>query len=93
MAWHRTSLATGGVSLLLLHAAAGPVAALPGLLGLLLTVALLAQAELHYRRTVRRVADGRAPSEPRLLLGAAATAVALAVAAIGLVAAGAFPLT
>ncbi len=91
MAWQRTALALGGVSALLLHGASRPATAAPGLLGLAAALLLLGRAELRYVRTVRRAEDGRAPSSPRLLLGAAVAAVALAVAATTLVALGAVP--
>lgn len=91
LAWQRTALTVGAVSALLLHAASGPVTAAPGLLGLAVALALLLQAELRYVRTVRRAADGRAPSHPRLLGAAALAAVLLALAAVALVAMGEVP--
>ncbi|HQR25415.1 MAG TPA: DUF202 domain-containing protein [Nocardioides sp.] len=89
MAWQRTALGLGGVSALLLHRAAGnPLAALPGIAGMLVALGLLVVVERRYDRTVRRVAAGEVPAGPVLIRTVAAASVALALAALTLVAAG-----
>ena len=86
MAWQRTALGVGAVSALLLHhAGADAVAAVPGALGLLVALALLVVAERRYERTVRRVGAGEAPAGRAMIRTVAATATALAVAALVLV--------
>ncbi len=86
MAWQRTALGVGGVSALLLHEAGGRFwAAVPGLLGLGVTAALLVLTELRYEHTVHRVGVGRDPSAARLALVLSATVTTLAVLAIGLI--------
>ena len=89
MAWQRTALGLGGVSALLLHRAQGnPVAAIPGVAGMLVALALLVVIERRYERTVVRVVAGQAPAGPLLIRTVAAASVALAVAALALVVAG-----
>ncbi len=86
MAWQRTVLGVGGVSALLLHRADGnPLAAVPGVVGLLVALALLVVVERRYERTVRRVVAGETPAGPGLIRAVAAAAAALAVAALVLV--------
>lgn len=71
MAWQRTGLALAGFSALLVHLAdRDPLAAVPGLVGLVLALALLVVGERRYGWTVRRVEgdeDCMAPGLVRLL--------------------------
>ncbi len=51
MAWQRTALGIGGLSLLLLHRGSGdPVASIPGAAGLLAALTLLLMTEARYLR-------------------------------------------
>lgn len=85
MAWQRTALGLGGVSALLVHLSAGNVvAALPGLAGLLVTLALLLVGERRYVSLLNRVSAGEPVSgrtSVRLLSG---VVVAMSAAAIAL---------
>ncbi len=86
MAWQRTALGVGGVSALLLHETGGRlVAALPGLLGLVVAVILLVLTEVRYEYTVHRVGAGRDPVAAPLVRLMAGTVALLAVLSIGLI--------
>jgi putative membrane protein len=87
MAWQRTALGVGGVSALLLHETGGRLlAALPGLVGLLVSLVLLVLTEVRYEQTLRRVDAGETPSDAIPILVLACSVVGLAVAAIALIA-------
>ena len=86
MAWQRTSLGVAGVSAMLLHQTQGRLlAALPGVLGLVLATTLLVLSELRYERTTARVGAGANPVDARLMLLLAGTVTLLAAMALGLV--------
>lgn len=86
MAWQRTGLALGAVSALLLHKAGGDVvSAIPGLIGMMISIFVLIVSEVRYERTVRRVIAGETPARPAMLRLVAFTATALSIAALVLV--------
>lgn len=68
MAWQRTALALAGFSALLVHLAGRDLlAAVPGLVGMALALALLVVGERRYGWTVRRVESGADCTAPRLI--------------------------
>lgn len=87
MAWQRTGLALAGFSALLVHLAERDrLAAVPGLVGLVLALALLVLGERRYAWTVRRVEAGDACMAPGLvrlltagIVGLSATSLVLVV--------------
>ncbi len=86
MAWERTALGVGGVSAMLLHGATGSFwTALPGMVGLTASMALLVFAQLRYERTVQRVKDGLTPAAPAVVLALALTVLGLAVMSLALI--------
>ena len=86
MAWQRTALGVGGIGALLLHHAGGiGVRAVPGLLGLVVALALVLAGERRYERVVRRVSAGTSPVSRGLVRTLAAATVLLSGAAILLV--------
>lgn len=92
LAWQRTALAFAGVGALLLYTglSRGPALAIPGGLGLLTGVVLLAWARPRYRLMVAAAGSGRAVADRRMVVGVATAATLLALAgfAVLLVAAG-----
>lgn len=86
MAWQRTALSLAGVSALVVHLADRDlVAAVPGVLGLLVALALLLVAERRYTWVVRRVEAGEPPLDHRLNLVLTVGVVMLAAVALTLV--------
>lgn len=82
MAWQRTALTVAAVSALLVHLADRRLlAAVPGMVGLLGSFALLILGERRYGWSVRKVEAGESPLARRairlLAVGVVATAVAL----------------
>lgn len=85
MAWQRTALGLGGVSALLVHLSEGSVvAALPGVAGLLVTVALLVLAERRYVRMVARLDAEESPLGRGVIRLVTVVVVALSASAIAL---------
>jgi hypothetical protein len=84
MAWQRTALTVAGVSALTLrHADGGGVLlALPGLLGLTASVALLLVVDGRYLRMVRHVEHGAEPLGQRLVRALSVGAVLLSCGAL-----------
>lgn len=67
MAWQRTSLALAGFSALVVHLAErNIIAAVPGVVGLLVALWILGFSERRYAWTVRRVESGESPLDHRL---------------------------
>lgn len=67
MAWQRTGLALAGFSALVVHQAErNIVAAVPGVVGLLVALWVLVLSERRYAWTVRRVEAGESPLDQRL---------------------------
>jgi hypothetical protein len=86
MAWQRTGLALAAFSALLVHLADRDVlAAVPGLVGLVLALALLVLGERRYGWTVRRVGADEACMAPGLVRLLTAGVVALSAATLVLV--------
>lgn len=89
MAWQRTALGLGGMSALLLHHAQGNrLAAIPGVLGMVVAVGFLVMAERRYEHTVRRVVSGDLPAGPLAMRLIAGAVLMLALSALVLVALG-----
>jgi uncharacterized membrane protein YidH (DUF202 family) len=83
MAWQRTALALGGVSALLVHLAdRRPLAAVPGVAGLLVALALLVVAEHRYERMVRTIEAGGTPLARAVIRLLAAGCVVLSASAV-----------
>jgi uncharacterized membrane protein YidH (DUF202 family) len=86
MAWQRTALGLGGLSALLLHLAdRRPLAAIPGMLGLVVAIVLLALSDRRYVRVVSRVAAGESTLGQGAVLMVTAVVVLLAVSAVALI--------
>jgi putative membrane protein len=86
MAWQRTALGVGGVSALLLHESSTVAEAVPGVLGLMLTLLLIVLAEARYDQTVRHIVAGESPVNGRLVRLLATGTVLLAVSTLALAA-------
>lgn len=83
MAWQRTALGVGGVSALLVHLAdRNPVAAVPGVAGLLVAVYLVLVSEQRYERMVRKVEAGDSPVALAAIRLVALGTVALSISAL-----------
>ena len=77
MAWQRTALGLGGVGALLVHHAGGiGPRSIPGVLGLLVALALVVASERRYEGTGRRVRSG-APTHSRFLVRTVAVSTVL----------------
>ena len=86
MAWQRTALALAGFSALVVHQAErNLLAAVPGVLGLLVALWILALSERRYTWTVRRVEAGETPLAQRLNLVVTLGIVALSISSLALV--------
>jgi putative membrane protein len=86
MAWQRTGLTLAAFSALVVHQADRNIlAAVPGVVGLLVALYVIVLAERRYAWVVRRVEAGESPLDRRLNLVLMAGIVMLSVASLALV--------
>ncbi len=83
MAWQRTALGVGAIGALLLHHTGGRTwGAVPGVLGLLVALWLIAASEHRYVRTIRKVEAGRPAQSTTMVRLLAGITLLLAVSAL-----------
>jgi uncharacterized membrane protein len=82
MAWQRTALGVGAIGALLLKTAGRSWAAVPGVLGMLVALVLIAVSEHRYVRTIRKVEAGRPAHSTTMVRLLTGITVLLAVSAL-----------